>query len=66
MAVKPAFHRIFAFNFHTFLNYLDLFIFNFLSSNGNFLFDKDTVFVMIWKRDRDRRVHKRPHQNVQG
>ena len=24
------------------------------------------VFLMILKRDRDRRVHSRPHQNVQG
>ena len=25
-----------------------------------------TVFLMIWKRDRDRCVQKRPHQNAQG
>jgi hypothetical protein len=25
-----------------------------------------TVFLMIWKRDRDRRVHERPHKNAQG
>ncbi len=25
-----------------------------------------TVFFIIWKHDRDRRVHKRPHQNAQG
>jgi hypothetical protein len=26
----------------------------------------NTVFLMIWKRDRDRRVHERPHKNAQG
>ncbi len=25
-----------------------------------------TVFLIIWKRDRDRRVHEPPHQNAQG
>jgi len=25
-----------------------------------------TVFLLILKRDRDRRVHERPHQNVHG
>jgi hypothetical protein len=25
-----------------------------------------TVFFMIWKRGRGRRVHERPHQNAQG
>ena len=24
---------------------------------------ENTVFLMVWKRDRDRRVHKRPHKN---
>jgi hypothetical protein len=27
---------------------------------------KYTVFLLILKRDRDRRVQKRPHQNGQG
>jgi hypothetical protein len=26
----------------------------------------NTVILLILKRDRDRRVQKRPHQNVQG
>jgi hypothetical protein len=26
---------------------------------------KSTVFLLIWKRDRDRSVYKRPHQNAQ-
>ena len=27
---------------------------------------KCTVFLIIWKRDRDRRVHDRPKKNAQG
>jgi len=34
----------------------------YLSLNQFKLFSCNTVFLMIWKRDRDHCVHKRPHQ----
>ena len=36
-----------------------------ISTNFLILF-LNTVFLLILKRDRDRRVHERPHQNAQG
>jgi hypothetical protein len=33
---------------------------------NNFTLKEFTVFLLILKRDRDRRIHERPHENAQG
>jgi hypothetical protein len=35
----------------------------FLYGNGKLTIFLNTVFLLIWKRDRDRCVHKRLHKN---